>query len=141
MGVRMGRVSVNLHLANNRDVQMAEGGALARDQIRRTHVEAVVDTGANYLVIPATVANQLGCPVKGEATIHYADRRSAKRTVVGEVWVELLGRDGSFKAIVEPDRTNALVGAIVLEDLDLLVDCGTQTLQPRDPQGIVAEIE
>jgi hypothetical protein len=42
---------------------------------------------------------------------------------------------------VEPDRTTAVIGAIVLEALDLLVDCRTQTLQPRDPSGIIAEIE
>jgi hypothetical protein len=34
-----------------------------------------------------------------------------------------------------------LIGAIVLEALDLLVDCRTQTLRPRDPKEIIAEIE
>jgi hypothetical protein len=34
-----------------------------------------------------------------------------------------------------------LIGAIVMEDLDFLVDCAIQTLQPRDPNGIVGEIE
>lgn len=55
--------------------------------------------------------------------------------------VELFGRHGTFKAIVEPKREDVLIGAIVLEDLDLLVDCRTQTLQPRDPKGIITEIE
>lgn len=45
-----------------------------------------------------------------------------------------------------PERTflphaDVLIGAIVLEDLDLLVDCRTQALQPRDPRGIIVEIE
>ena len=43
--------------------------------------------------------------------------------------------------MLEPDRTTALVGAIVLEDLDLLVDCSKQRIYPRDAEGIVAEIE
>jgi hypothetical protein len=34
-----------------------------------------------------------------------------------------------------------LAGAIVLEDLDFLVDGITQTLRPRDPRRIVAEVE
>jgi hypothetical protein len=34
-----------------------------------------------------------------------------------------------------------LISAIVLEDLDFLVDCRTQTLQPRNPNQILAEIE
>jgi hypothetical protein len=52
-----------------------------------------------------------------------------------------MGRHGLFSAIVEPKRATALIGAIVLEELDLMVDCTTQTLHPRDPKGIVSEIE
>ena len=37
-------------------------------------------------------------------------------------YVELNGRHGTFSVIVEPKRKTALIGAIVLEDLDLLVD-------------------
>lgn len=46
-----------------------------------------------------------------------------------------------FNAIVEPQRDSALIGAIVLEDLDLIVDCTTQQLVPRDPERIVSAIE
>ena len=54
------------------------------------------------------------------------------------VYVQLLGRHGTFTAIVEPRRTTALVGAIVLEDLDLLVDCtAEQRVVPRDPRNAV----
>jgi hypothetical protein len=55
--------------------------------------------------------------------------------------VPLLGRGGVFSALVEPDRTDALIGAIVLEDLDFLVDCTRQMLFPRDPDMIVSEVE
>jgi hypothetical protein len=51
-----------------------------------------------------------------------------------------LGRDGVFTAVVEPKRRTALIGAIVLEDLDFLVDC-TQQLVPRDPRFVVSEVE
>ena len=44
-------------------------------------------------------------------------------------------------AIVEPKRTEALIGAIVLEALDLLVDCSREQLIPRDPSGPLYEIE
>jgi hypothetical protein len=46
-----------------------------------------------------------------------------------------------FSAIVEPDRDSALIGAIVMEDLDLLVDCVAQRLAPRDPDQIISEVE
>ena len=52
----------------------------------------------------------------------YADNRRQKRQVVSHVWLQLLGRHGVFSAVVEPAREDALIGAMVLEDLDLLVD-------------------
>jgi hypothetical protein len=60
---------------------------------------------------------------------------------VSNVWLQLLGRDGVFSAVVEPDRPDALIGAIVLEELDLLVDCTTQTLRPRESDSILTETE
>ena len=60
---------------------------------------------------------------------------------LGDVRVMLLGREGVFSALVEPDRTDALIGALVLEDLDFLVDCTQQALYPRDPDMIVSEVE
>ena len=137
----MGRVTVEVELTNAEDLVLAKNGALAPDKVRRVRMTGVVDTGANYLVLPAQTAKQLGVPSLGKITVRYADRRRSSRTVVENVRLDLLGRHGNFKAIVEPKRTDALIGAIVLEDLDLLVDCTTQTLQPRDPNGMIAEIE
>ena len=137
----MGRISIEVELTNAEDLTRVKDSTLAPDKVRRVRVVGWVDTGASYLVIPASVVHQLGLPEKGQAGVRYADRRTETRKVVDQVNVALLGRDGTFKAIVEPGRTDALIGAIVLEDLDLLVDCRTQTLQPRDPTQIIAEIE
>jgi hypothetical protein len=71
----------------------------------------------------------------------YANGRRAQREGAEAVYVQLLGRHETFTAIVEPKRKTALVGAIVLEDLDLLVDCTTQRVVPRDPRGAMYEIE
>jgi hypothetical protein len=63
------------------------------------------------------------------------------RSAVKDVQVRLLGREGVFRAVVEPRRRTALVGAIVLEDLDFVPDCTKQRLVPRDPRYIVSELE
>lgn len=137
----MGKINVEVALANNRDVQQFEAGSLAAEKVRRARLTGLVDTGASYLVLPESMANQLGLPDLGTARVRYADQRKEDRRLVHQVEVELFGRRGTFRAIVEPARTDALIGAIVLEDLDLIVDCRTQTLQPRDPKQIIAEIE
>jgi hypothetical protein len=41
----------------------------------------------------------------------------------------------------EVRNSTALIGAIVLEDLDFLIDCTKLRLVPRDPDYVVSEIE
>jgi predicted aspartyl protease len=138
---QMGRVALQVDLANHRDIVRAEDGTIAPDKVRRARVPAIVDTGAAVLVLPKTVAAHLGVPADGKTKVRYADNRRATRALVSDVDVELCGRHGTFTAVVEPNRSDVLIGAIVLEALDLLVDCRTQTLQPRDPNEILTEIE
>jgi predicted aspartyl protease len=136
----MDRINVEVALANNSDVQLFEAGVLATEKIRRARLPGFVDTGASHLVLPESVANQLGLPDLGTAPVRYAGTCEKRRRIVDQVQVELLGRRGTFKAIVEPTRTDVLIGAIVLLDLDLLPNHRTQTLQPRDPKQIIVEI-
>lgn len=65
----------------------------------------------------------------------------ASQLMLAGVQLSYAGRDSVFNAIVEPDRESALIGDIVLEDIDLIVDRTRQTLAPRDPDRIVSEIE
>ena len=57
---KMGRFKVEVELANNNDVVLAQGGHLDPDKVRRVTVQGVVDSGAAYLVLPETVSKQLG---------------------------------------------------------------------------------
>ena len=104
-------------------------------------IRGVVDTGAARLVLPKSVVKQLGLPLADKVKVRYADHRTQTRDTVEFVQVEIQGRRGTFTAIVEPSRTEALIGAIVLEDLDYLADCKHQRLVPRDPRFIISEIE
>lgn len=137
----MGRIVAQLSLANHQDVILASAGVLGEDKVRRATVEGIVDSGATRLVLPQLVVKALGLKPSGEASVQYADHRMAKRKLVSDVQVKLLDRESVFTAVVEPKRTTALIGAIVLEELDFIVDCARQTLRPRDPEGIVSEIE
>lgn len=137
----MGRFSVEVELANDADIMQAEIGVLALEKVRRMRIRGVVDSGATRLVIPETVAQQLGLQLAGSVKVTYADGRSAERSVVRRVQLTYGGRDSIFNAIVEPGRQSALIGAIVLEDLDFLIDCVGQRLVPRDPNKIVSEVE
>jgi clan AA aspartic protease len=137
----MGRVTIDAKITNGADVVLAEAGHLPAADVRQMVVKGIVDTGAAMLVLPESVARQLGLAKSGETSVRYADHRTATREVVGKVQVEVLGRNDFFSAVVEPGRTDALIGAIILEALDMVVDCRTQTLHPRDPNQMMTEIE
>ena len=136
----MGRVIVEFTVANNVDLAMAAQGMMPPEQVRQVQVKGTVDTGANWLVLPQTVATELGLPPTKPMLVRFGDGRLEFRDVVEQAWVEMFGRHGTFRAIVEPNRADALVGAIVLEDLDLLVDCSNQTLQPRHPEHMTGNV-
>ncbi len=138
---RVGRFAIDFEIANFVDLGLAQRGLLPADQVRRMVIRGWVDPGAAKLVLPKTVVNELGLALTGPIGVRYADGRRARRREAEGIYVALLGRHGVFSAIVEPKRDSALIGAIVLEDLDLLVDCQHQCLVPRDPSGPIYEIE
>lgn len=137
----MGRFSVQFVVANHLDVVRLGPGNRIPEQVKRVTLSGTVDSGAARLVLPQRVVEELQLQPDGETTVRYADQRRERRPLVSNVWLELLGRHGVFSAVVEPERNDALIGAIVLEELDLLVDCATQSLHPREPDSILTEIE
>jgi hypothetical protein len=96
---------------------------------------------ANYRDVVSAEQGLLAPEAIRRVTLRGVVDTGATRLVLPEFSVELLGRQGIFTAVVEPGRADALIGAIVMEDLDFLVDCASQTLQPRDPNSIISEVE
>jgi predicted aspartyl protease len=137
----VGRFYVDFEVTNHRDSILAEEGRLEAQKVRRHKLRGLVDSDASRLVLPAAVVKKLGLPVTKQVRVRYADRRTAIRDAVTGVQVELLGRSGVFTATVEPKRRTALIGAIVLEDLDFVIDPSGERLVPRDPKFVVSEIE
>ena len=137
----VGRINIEFDIANSEDLVRAKDGTLPRNKVRRATVSGIVDPGAAMLVLPESIAKQLGLPRGKTVKVRYADGRRAQRREAKAALIKILGREDIFTAVVEPKRSDALIGAIVLEALDLLVDCKHQRLIPRDPSGPVYEIE
>jgi predicted aspartyl protease len=137
----MGRFFVEVELANNDDMAAARRGILDAQKVRRVKIKGLVDSGASRLVLPQTAVKKLGLESTTKVKVRYANGRTAERPLVEGVHLELMGRHSVFNATVEPKRDTALVGALVLEDLDFLVDCRKGRLYPRDPDFVVSEAE
>ncbi len=137
----VGRVTIRFEVANSDDLDRVRHGTLSPNKVRRVIIEGVVDSGAAKFVLPKSVADQLGLIPSRKVRVRYADGRTGLQAMASGAHVTILGREGDFTAIVEPKRKDALLGAIVLEDLDLLVDCTNTRVIPRDPRIQTFEIE
>src|SRR5437762_706481 len=105
----MGRFSVEVELANDEDLVRAKDGRIAAQEVRRTRIRGVVDSGATRLVIPESVAKQLGLEVSGSIKVRYADGRTADRPIAKRISLAYGGRESVFNAVVEPGRESVLI--------------------------------
>ena len=127
----MGEIVVDVALENVGDRELAKAGHLQEADIRRVTVKAVADTGAVMLALPEDVVERLGVEVVGSVACADADGRRGERPVAGPVTVSIGDRWMPVNCVVVPAGTDALVGQVVMEQLDLVADCVTRTLGPR----------
>ncbi|MBI3269051.1 MAG: hypothetical protein HYZ53_08510 [Planctomycetes bacterium] len=107
-----------------------------------TEVRAKLDFGATLAVLPGDLAAWYKFPVIRRQTVKYANEETAERDVVGMVEIEICGRTGWFEAIVEPKKTYPLIGAVVMESLDLILEPRGLGVYPN-PRSVqpMAEVE
>ena len=125
----MGEVRVKARLTNAVDEELARRGMLGAEQVRTYEADALVDTGAVRVVVPAQVVSRPGRGVRGRRVAEDADGRKETVDVTGPLVVELEGRDTLEEALVLGDEV--LIGQTVLEKLDLFVDCQRRRLVPN----------
>lgn len=131
----MGEVVVKIRLTNMEDMLDFERGRIEAKEIRRTEMDALVDTGAMMLMLPQDEVAYLGLRERRKLTVRYADERTEERAIAGPVLVELPGdwgeRSTMTECIVGPPTSQALIGQTVLEVVDLMVDCMERRLRAR----------
>ena len=109
---------------------------------KSVEVEAVVDTGATMLVLPKDIVNKLGLAKIEEVKVKYADNHVGIKEIYGGVILELAGRKGIFDVLAENEGSQPLIGQIVLERLDLVIEPSTRKIMPnpRSPEMPMVEI-
>lgn len=112
------------------------------DPTKSIEVEAVIDTGATMLVLPQNIVQELNLRKMRETTVRYANNTREVKPIYGVVTLEIQGRAGEFNVLEEPEDSQPLVGQIVLEQLDLVIEPGTRRIisNPRSPEMPIVEI-
>jgi len=94
-------------------------------------VDALVDTGAAYSVVPRPVLEALGCQVVRAQRVILADGH-AEEWSIGQIDVECEGRRATTPVLMGPPAGPTLLGATTLEELGLGIDPVNRRLIPVD---------
>ena len=104
----MGHVTTHVTIANPGDSTV------------KSEVDALVDTGATFTVVPRSLANSLNLPIIGQSGV---------RTTTGSLTLErasanirINGKSDTHSVLVSDTLNDVLVGVITLEALSLTVD-------------------
>ena len=90
--------------------------------------DALVDTGATTLCLPADIIAQLGLELLRDVDVSTAHGVSRAR-IFQDARITLLGREGTFECLELPGGKTALIGVIPLEALGIEVDLRNQQLR------------
>jgi predicted aspartyl protease len=100
-----------------------------RRDVAAVDLELLVDTGAIYSVVPASVLEGLDIVALEVETFGLAD--GTKRSYpVGEAFFDLGGRRATSKVVFGPEDITPLLGALTLESMGLMVNPVTRELLP-----------
>ena len=94
-------------------------------------IDALVDTGATFTVIPSAILNRLGVEPSQRARFRLADNTVIQRAI-GETQVRIEGQTFSTTVVFGEDDGTALLGVYTLERMLLGVDPVGQRLIPTD---------
>lgn len=92
-------------------------------------IEALVDTGATYTVLPTGVLKRLGIEPARQHTFELADGQHLVMDV-GSARVTINGASHVTPVAFGADGADALLGAVTLQELALAVDAPAERLVP-----------
>lgn len=117
----MGLVYAEIELINGDDLALVRRHIIGEDEIKRMRVNALVDTGSYMLCINENIQEQLQLPIVEKRKAQMADGSIVECDVVAPVEIKFKNRRSSVNAMVFPGDSEPLLGAIPLEDMDVII--------------------
>ena len=117
----MGLIHANIELINGEDLILAKRYVIGEEEVKRMNVDMLVDTGSVYMCINENIQEQLKLPVVERRKGQLANGSIVEYDVVGPIEVKFKNRRCSVDAMVFPGENEPLLGAIPMEDMDVLI--------------------
>ncbi len=126
----MGKTREKVTIKNFADIVKHTEGMIAEHEIRTIEVEAVVDTGAAFLCLPPGVIEKLGLLYSHSREVATANGKLKRRIFNGAVII-INDRDIQMQVMENDSSTPPLIGYLVLETMDYVVDPKAQKIIPN----------
>lgn len=124
----MGLVFADIELINGDDWSDFRRKRIPESEMRRMTVQMNVDSGALMMAINENIQGQLGLEIVETRRAQLADGTFIELPVVGSIEVRFANRACSVRAVVLPGDTQPLLGAIPMEDMDVIIHPARQEL-------------
>ena len=138
----MGMITAEITLINAVDLANAKKHIIGEEEIRQINVSMLVDSGSYMMCINENIQEQLGLPVKERRATQLADNSWVEYNVVGPIEVKFANRTATCNAFILPGDADPLLGAIPMEEMDVLIHPKSQELiiNPAHPDYAVLRI-
>ena len=100
---------------------MVRRNLIGAEEIRRMHLSMLVDSGAYMMAINETIQSQLEFPFIEKRKVQLASGQVVEYDVVGPIDVRFANRRAVCSAFVLPGDSESLLGAIPMEEMDVLI--------------------
>ena len=117
----MGLVYAEIELINAVDLENARRHIIGEDEVKRMRLNMLADSGAYMMAINETIQEQLDLPFVEKRKAQMASGAVIEYEVVGPVRVHFANRTAICNAFVLPGDSEPLLGAIPMEEMDVLI--------------------
>ena len=117
----MGLVYADIELINADDIGLVRRYIIGEEEVKRISLNILVDTGAYNLCINESIQQQLDLPFIEKRKAQLANGHIEEYNVVGPIVLKFKNRQTVCNAMVLQGDSEPLLGAIPLEDLDVVI--------------------
>jgi hypothetical protein len=138
----MGFVYADVKLTNAMDLIEVKRCTMGEEEVRSMYVNVMADTGCLMMAINENIQECLQLPVCGRQAVVLANGSRIECDLAGPVEVRFDNRVARCYAYVLPGDSEPLLGAIPMEEMDLIVHPLRRELiaNPKHPEGIVLNL-
>lgn len=127
----MGEIRAEVIFENAGDLFLYKMGRIKKERVRKVKTDALIDTGAVMILLPQDMVEKLGLEKKDRVIVTLANEERVELDVAGMISITIAGRRWETDCMVGPPRSEPLIGQLVLERLDLIIDPLKRTVTPR----------